>query len=150
MLTKIKSIFTVNRLVALAAFIGSVVAALAALKTNFAPGSPADEAIAKAIAFLGSVVAGIAVVLKFMSGSQNWDSLQVAGVPKVPGATVVHGDDITHQHVLPPGPQIPSVQSPVTMHGGSGAPPQSGTEAPPAPSPQTVTDAQRAKGFEIK
>jgi len=89
MIDKLREWFPANRVAALAGFVASIAAALAALQTSFVPGTPPAEAIAKAVAFLGSVAGGLTIVWKFLDGAQNSESLLTVGVPKVKGVTVV-------------------------------------------------------------
>jgi hypothetical protein len=82
MFTKLRETFSANRMAALLGLVLAASAFLATLQSSFIPGSPAAEAIGKAIVMLGSVAMAIKVLDKFLDGSQNWDSLMVAGVPK--------------------------------------------------------------------
>lgn len=89
MFDKIRSIFTANRVAAFITLVGAVAAFIASLETSLVPGSPAAEALGKAGGMIASLLVGLRVVEKFLEGSQNWDSLMQAGVPKAPGVTVV-------------------------------------------------------------
>lgn len=91
-MSKFLNAFPPNRIFALIGFIAAIAGALASLQTNFAPGSPAAEAISKAIAFLASVGAALAIIIKVLDGFQNWDSLMEAGVPK--GTTVINANNV--------------------------------------------------------
>jgi hypothetical protein len=78
-------LITANRVAALTGIVLAVIAFLTTLQSSFIPGSPAGEAIAKALVMLTSVLTVLRIVDKFLDGSQNWDSLLMAGVPKVTG-----------------------------------------------------------------
>jgi hypothetical protein len=73
--TKLKEIFTPNRVFALLGLIASVTTALVTFETSLAPGSPGAEAVAKAIVILGSLATFLGIVYKFMDGSQKMDQI---------------------------------------------------------------------------
>jgi hypothetical protein len=85
MFTKLREVLPANRVAFILGLVGVVTTALVTFQTSLVPGSPAEESIGKALIILASVYKGITLVEKFLDGSQNMDSLIVAGVPKEPG-----------------------------------------------------------------
>lgn len=91
---KIREVLPANRVAAIVGFLTLVGAGLVTLQTSFVPGTSGAEAIGKAIVILGVLVKAGQIVTKFLEGSQNIDSLLIAGVPKAPGVTVVQNATI--------------------------------------------------------
>jgi hypothetical protein len=108
-LDKLKELFPANRIAAITGFLTSILAALVALKTSFLPGSPGEEAIAKAIVITGSLLAAWKIVDKFLEGAQNWDSLLLSGQPKNSGGSLVNAQATAtdNQVVDPAFPEAP-------------------------------------------
>jgi hypothetical protein len=73
MLDKLRGLVTANRVIALIGLVGSAGAFLVAIQTSLIPGSPAAEAVAKAVVALGSVASFLKIV-----DSQAWDALTAA------------------------------------------------------------------------
>lgn len=86
-MSKLRELLPANRVAALIGVLTSIGVFLTTLLTSFVPGSPGAEAIGKAIVMLGSVIAVLRIVDKFLEGAQNFDSLMLAGVPKVKGVS---------------------------------------------------------------
>jgi hypothetical protein len=78
MLDKLRGLVTANRVIALIGLVGSAGAFLVAIQTSLIPGSPAAEAVAKAVVALGSVASFLKIVDRFLEGSQAWDALTAA------------------------------------------------------------------------
>jgi hypothetical protein len=96
MFGKLRDMLPANRIAALSGVIVSIGAFLVTLQTSFAPGSPTGELIAKGVVMLGSVLAVLKIIDKFLDGAQNYDSLMHAGVPKVPGVTMNIGTAVAN------------------------------------------------------
>lgn len=93
-MSKFNELLPPNRIAIISGVLLSIAAFVASLETSFAPGSPSAEAIAKAGAVIASILTVWRLVEKFLDGAQNWDSLMVAGVPKVRGVSApVQGND---------------------------------------------------------
>lgn len=92
--------------------LGAIAAFIAALQTNFAPGSPWAESLGKALVAVAAVYKALTTIEKFLDGSQNWDSLMQAGVPKAPGVTVVNQHDAVPSSLADLGPHPDNDQSP--------------------------------------
>jgi hypothetical protein len=107
---KIKQVFTPNRIAAISGILAAIAAFVTTLETNLVPGSPATEAIAKGSVMLSAVAAVWGIIVKFMEGSQNWDSLSEAGVPKASGMTVVQNVITPDSEELPLAPATSEAQ----------------------------------------
>lgn len=94
-MTKLRELLPANRLVALIGLLTAIGVVIASFQTSLVPGSPAAEALAKAAGVVAGIVTVLGIVLKFMDGSQNWDSLMLSGAPKVTGVTVVANSTVT-------------------------------------------------------
>lgn len=105
MFVKLRDMLPANRIAALSGVVVSIIAFLVTMQTSFAPGSPTGELIAKGAVMLGSVLAVLKIIDKFLDGAQNWDTLMHAGIPKVQGATVnvtsVHNSGHAEEAVVP-------------------------------------------------
>jgi cytochrome c oxidase assembly factor CtaG len=120
---------TANRVAAVIALLGAAAAFITTLLTDIAPGTPWAEALGKAGVMVGALLVAMRVIEKFLDGSQNWDSLTEAGVPKADGVTVVHQVSTS---MLPPPPL--QGDAPVMA-------------PPPPPPPPSEVELQRASGF---
>lgn len=118
LLDRLRIMFPANRVAAIFGFLTSLALALTALQSSFVPGSPPAEAIAKAAGFIGGLAGAVAVVLKFMQGSQNFDKLLLgANDQQVEGenVTVVNNAPVESEKVgddaidLPDHPQNDSI-----------------------------------------
>lgn len=93
-MSKFNELLPPNRIAIISGILLSIAAFVASLQTSFVPGSPSAEALAKAGAVIASILTVWRLVEKFLDGAQNWDSLMVAGVPKVRGVSApVQGND---------------------------------------------------------
>lgn len=94
---KILQFLPANRVAAIA----GVLVAIATILTTFVTdanltGTKAGDAAIGAAAILGSLATVLGIVWKFLEGAQNYDSLLLAGVPKVSSPPVVApGKDLT-------------------------------------------------------
>lgn len=82
MFAKIREAFPANRVAFYLGILGAAGVALTTFQTSLVPGSPPAEAIAKAVVLLATVYKFGTMIEKFLEGSQNFDSLVIAGVPK--------------------------------------------------------------------
>lgn len=80
---KLRDLFPANRVAALVGFLTSLGIALTTLS-----GSWGDEKVTKSVGTAVGVIGAVVVVLKFLGGSQNWD-------------TLMHLDDSTPSTGLP-------------------------------------------------
>lgn len=89
-----RDIFTPNRVALISGILLAAAAFVATLQTSLVAGSPGAEAAAKAAGVIASIITVWRLLEKFLDGSQNWDSLMVAGVPKTPGVSApVQGNE---------------------------------------------------------
>lgn len=77
-------ILTKERITFLLVFAAMLQAQLSVILDYF----PDDSSLARTVTMGVSLLGQVAALLKFLDGSNNWDSLQVAGIPK--GAKVVN------------------------------------------------------------
>jgi hypothetical protein len=89
MFSKIRTALPANRIAAIVA----VLIGLGTIITTFVAdsglaGTKVGDAVVAGVGLLGSLVLILKTVDKFLEGAQNWDSLMVAGVPKVSNAPV--------------------------------------------------------------
>src|SRR4051794_35601289 len=91
---KLREVFSPNRVALISGILLAAAAFVATLQTSLVAGSPGAEAVAKAAGVIASILTVWRLLEKFLDGAQNWDSLMVAGVPKVKGVSApVQGND---------------------------------------------------------
>jgi hypothetical protein len=91
---KLREVFSPNRVALISGILLAAAAFVATLQTSLVAGSPGAEAVAKAAGVIASILTVWRLLEKFLDGAQNWDSLMVAGVPKVRGVSApVQGND---------------------------------------------------------
>jgi hypothetical protein len=138
-MTKLREWLPANRVVALIGMFTAIGVVIASFQTSLVAGSPAAEAVAKAAGVVAGIITMLGIVLKFLEGSQNIDSLTIAGVPKVPGATVVQSTTATDMDTGA------VLEADILAHDNDG----DGDPATGHPDVPEFTDEDRARGFGV-
>ena len=127
-------ILTPNRIALISGILLAIAGFIATLQTSLVPGSTGAEAAAKAAGIIATVLTVWRLLETFLKGSQNWDSLMVAGVPKETGVTAPTKALVPELIVDEPDPpyreqggtiyQPPPQSVPPTLYDREGNPPQ--------------------------